>query len=304
MHRLADVVEDDVDAACRRSRSMHDRGEVLGRVVDDRRRRRGRGRAAPSRRTRRWRTRVAPACDRQLDRRRARAARPRRGSARVSPACSSARSNSPSHARWNGKKSAAASGQRDVVGHLERRDGRADRRTRRSRRGRPSGDRRRPAGRASASVPGPQASTMPMTSMPGAVRQLGPHHHVAAGDALEVVEVERDRRARGPVPRPARARGRRTSSSWSTSPGSPYSWVRQARIVVGVMARPRVQGPRARGRSVRCTGRSSRRTDGGSTPYSSGSVAVDAVHALRVIGDVGPHGASAPSSDIGRSSAS
>ena len=26
-----------------------------------------------------------------------------------------------------------------------------------------------------------------------AVRQLGPHHHVAAGDALEVVEVERDR---------------------------------------------------------------------------------------------------------------
>ena len=44
-----------------------------------------------------------------------------------------------------------------------------------------------------ASAPSPHASTTPITSMPGLYGQLGSHHHVAARDALEVVEVQRDR---------------------------------------------------------------------------------------------------------------
>ena len=63
-----------------------------------------------------------------------------------------------------------------------------------------------------------------------AVRQLGAHHHVPAGDAFEVVEVERDGLHANPAARRPRASGR-TVSSRSTSVGRPYSWVRHARIV-------------------------------------------------------------------------
>ena len=65
---------------------------------------------------------------------------------------------------------------------------------------------------------------------PRAVRELGPHHHVAAVDPLEVVEVERDRLRRAPGRHRRRAPARRRVSSRNTSRGSPYSWTRHARI--------------------------------------------------------------------------
>ena len=82
-------------------------------------------------------------------------------------------------------------GQRDRLGHLERRHGRAD----------------RVLGEAAVGALRHRDDAPPLPLLgagaarvddahhlhAGAVRQLGPHHHVAAGDALEVVEVERDR---------------------------------------------------------------------------------------------------------------
>ena len=134
----------------------------------------------------------APACLRQLDRGRARTAGggvDQHGLARLQRRRGR---TGPSHARWNGKYSAAASGSGmssgmsnvDTTGQI-------------AYSAKPPMAilvrRRRPGGPASASAPVAARVDDAHDLHARAVRQLGPHHHVAAGDPLEVVEVERDR---------------------------------------------------------------------------------------------------------------
>ena len=169
----------------------------------------------------------------ELDRRRSRAARRRRGSARSRRLAG--RRGRRGRARRGGTGSTARprrAAESCRASRTPTRPGRS--RTRRSRRCAPFGiaTTRRPC---HASAPAPHASTIAHHLHARAVRQLGAHHHVAAGDALEIVQVERDRlhanehlarlglrnaaRCRVGAPRwvARRTRGCATRASWRSS---------------------------------------------------------------------------------------
>ena len=161
----------------------------------------------------------------------------------LSPACSSARSKRPSHARWNGKYSAAASGSGIASGISN-----AETTGQIAYSANPPCA---PFGIATTRLPShvpapsPHASTMPITSMPGL--------YGSSGRTIMLPPVMRSRSFRfsgiactRTRTSPASGLGIGTSSSTSAVRGGPYSCVRHARIVWSLSTSLTLPQPAAR----------------------------------------------------------
>ena len=187
-HRLTNVVEDHIDAAVLRL-GKHNLGEVVVGVVDryvgtefatQRDLLVGAGR----------REHPGARVDRELDR--GRSGTSGRGVDQYRLSSSELGAvEEPEPREMKREVQRSGVGKRDRLGHGEHRDGRADRElgvTTECLRGHRYDARVLPLLGA-----GPAGVDDAHHLHPRRIRQLGAHHHVAAGDALEVVEVERDR---------------------------------------------------------------------------------------------------------------